>query len=150
MFMHSANRYEISTDRSRLDVVLIDEFLHSSYWAKGICARLSSGRSSIRFASARISAMNRLALPARFRISPRSRTWPMCLCCRNIVAAAWRLYSCVPSKSTRSCTSCDGSGLITRDWPYALYAKCGFQSVPNPENFMTIHRPDVYSEERAF
>ena len=38
--MRTANqapgRYEISTDRSRLDMVLIHEFLRSSYWARGI------------------------------------------------------------------------------------------------------------------
>src|SRR5215510_15193253 len=34
--MESPSHYEISTDRSRLDVALIHDFLHSSYWAQGI------------------------------------------------------------------------------------------------------------------
>jgi len=34
--MESSNRYEISTDRIRLDVALIHEFLQASYWATGI------------------------------------------------------------------------------------------------------------------
>src|SRR6185437_3941791 len=34
--MHTPTQYEISTDRSRLDIALIHEFLRSSYWAKGI------------------------------------------------------------------------------------------------------------------
>jgi GNAT superfamily N-acetyltransferase len=33
--------------------------------------------------------------------------------------------------------------LITRD-AHGLYAHCGFEPLPNPENFMTIHRPNVY------
>ncbi|HYV31664.1 MAG TPA: GNAT family N-acetyltransferase, partial [Candidatus Binatia bacterium] len=34
--MQTAGHYEISTDRSRLDIALIHDFLRSSYWAQGI------------------------------------------------------------------------------------------------------------------
>ena len=34
--MQAPGHYEISTDRSRLDIALIHSFLHSSYWAQGI------------------------------------------------------------------------------------------------------------------
>jgi len=34
--MQAPPHYEISTDRSRLDVGLIHDFLRSSYWAQGI------------------------------------------------------------------------------------------------------------------
>jgi GNAT superfamily N-acetyltransferase len=34
--MQASVHYAISTDRSRLDVALIHEFLRSSYWAQGI------------------------------------------------------------------------------------------------------------------
>jgi hypothetical protein len=30
------SQYEISTDRSRLDIALVHDFLRSSYWAAGI------------------------------------------------------------------------------------------------------------------
>src|SRR5206468_7795997 len=35
-FMEISDQYEISTDRSRLDVAVIHDFLRSSYWAQGI------------------------------------------------------------------------------------------------------------------
>src|SRR5450759_492327 len=34
--MQTPGHYDISTDRNRLDVALIHEFLHSSYWVQGI------------------------------------------------------------------------------------------------------------------
>jgi GNAT superfamily N-acetyltransferase len=34
--------------------------------------------------------------------------------------------------------------LATRD-AHGLYAQFGFQPLPNPEHFMTIHKPDAYA-----
>ncbi len=52
--MDSADDYEISTDRDRLDLDLIHGFLASSYWARGVPREVVER--SIRNAAKRLTA----------------------------------------------------------------------------------------------
>jgi GNAT superfamily N-acetyltransferase len=144
-FMQSANQYEISTDRSRLDIALIHEFLHSSYWAKGIpravversilhslCFGAFFGERQVGFARV-ISDFATFAYVADVFVLPEHRG-------RGVGKLLMRTIIEHPDlQGLRRLL------LITRD-AHGLYAPCGFQPLPNPENFMTIHRPDVYRD----
>ena len=57
--------FEIDTDKDRLDIALIHDFLsRCSHWARGIPRARWNGRSPIRCASASIATTCRSALPA--------------------------------------------------------------------------------------
>ena len=135
--------YEISTDRSRLDVALIHEFLHSSYWATGIprsvversiqnslCFGAFLGAQQVGFARV-ISDFATFAYVADVFVLPEH-------CGRGVAKLLMR--SIVEHPELQSLRR---RLLITRD-AHRLYAKFGFETVPNPENFMTIYRPNVY------
>jgi N-acetylglutamate synthase-like GNAT family acetyltransferase len=141
--MQALNHYEISTDRRRLDVALIHEFLHSSYWAKGIprtvveqsiqhslCFGAFLGERQVGFARV-ISDFATFAYVADVFVLPEHRG-------RGVGKLLMRAIVEHPDlQGLRRLL------LITRD-AHGLYAQCGFEPLPNPENFMTIHRPDVY------
>ncbi len=142
-FMESSNHYEISTDRSRLDIALIHAFLHSSYWAKGISREIVER-----------SIENSLCFGAYFGrrtswLCPRDfRFRHICLHCRCVCPAEHRGRGVAKLLMRSIIEHPDLHGLrrlllITRD-AHGLYAHCGFQPLPNPENFMTIHLPNVY------
>ena len=147
--MQPPSHYEVSTDRSRLDVALIHEFLHSSYWAKGIsreiversidnslCFGAVLGDGQVGFARV-ISDFATFAYVADVFVLPEHRA-------RGVAKLLMRtIFEHPDLQSLRRLL------LITRD-AHGLYAQCGFEPLPNPENFMTVHRPDVYREEKAF
>jgi GNAT superfamily N-acetyltransferase len=140
----SQGDYEISTDPSRIDAVMVHEFLTNSYWAKGIpieAVRLSiensipfgvyHGQQLVGFARI-ISDRATFAYLADVFILPSHRG-------RGL--SRW-LLECIVSHP-------DLQGL--RRWMLAtqdahrLYAKFGFTPLKSPESWMEIHRPDVYA-----
>jgi N-acetylglutamate synthase-like GNAT family acetyltransferase len=143
--MQTLNQYEISTDRSRLDIALIHEFLYSSYWAKGIpralveqsiqnslCFGAFFGERQVGFARV-ISDFATFAYVADVFVVPEHRG-------RGVGKLLMRTIVEHPDlQGLRRLL------LITRD-AHGLYAPCGFGPLPNPDNFMTIHRPDVYRD----
>jgi N-acetylglutamate synthase-like GNAT family acetyltransferase len=141
--MLAPGHYEISTDRSRLDIALIHDFLRSSCWAQGIPRAVveRSIRHSLCFGAyldgrqagfARvISDFATIAHVADVFVVPEHRG-------RSISKLLMRAIVDHP----------DLQGLrrfflATRD-AHRLYAQFGFQPLTQPEQFMTLRKIDVY------
>jgi GNAT superfamily N-acetyltransferase len=142
----SKGDYEISTDPARINVVLVHEFLTNSYWAKGIssetakksiensiCFGVYFGRQQVGFARI-ISDLATFAYLADVFIVPDYRG-------RGL--SRW-LLQCIVGHS-------DLHGLrrwmlATKD-AHGLYEKLGFTTLKNPESWMEIHRPDIYTKD---
>ena len=146
--MQASNQYQISTDRSRLDVTLIHDFLRSSYWAQGIprvvversierslCFGAFLDRQQVGFARL-ISDFAVIAYLADVFVVPEHRG-------RGISKLLMRAIVEHP----------DLQGLrrfmlVTRD-AHGLYTQFGFEPLTHPEYFMTVHKPDVYRDGNA-
>jgi len=137
--MQRQNLYEISTDRSRLDVGLIHSFLSSSYWAQGIprkvveksianslCFGAFLGARQVGFARV-ISDFSSIAYVADVFVVTEHRG-------RGI---AKRLIQAIIDHPELQ--GLRRILLATQD-AHGLYEKFGFQPLTNPERFMSIHR----------
>ena len=135
--------YEISTDRNRLDLALIHDFLANSYWAKGIPRKIVERaiKNSLCFGAYRdgkqvgfarvISDFATIAYLADVFVVPEHRG---------------RGVSKLIMRAVTEHTDLQGLRrivLVTKD-AHGLYAQFGFKPLINPENFMTIHKPDIY------
>ena len=141
--MQKADQYEISTDRSRLDIVVIHDFLGSSYWAQGISRAVveRSVQNSLCFGAffngqqvgfARvITDFAAFAYVADVFVVPEHRG-------RGVAKMLMRAIVAHPELQRLRRLL-----LATRD-AHGLYAQFGFQPLAHPEDFMTIHKPDVY------
>ena len=141
--MQTSDPYEISTDRGRLDVAVIHDFLRSSYWAQGIsravversiqhslCFGAFLGGQQVGFARV-ITDFAAFAYLADVFVVPEHRG-------RGVAKMLLRAIVEHPElQGLRRVL------LATRD-AHGLYAQFGFQPLAHPEDFMTIHRPDVY------
>ena len=146
--MQAPVHYEISTDRNRLDVALIHEFLRSSYWAQGIpravversiqhslCFGAYLDGRQVGFARV-ISDFAAIAHVADVFVVPEHRG-------RGISKLLMRAIVEHPDlQGLRRML------LVTRD-AHGLYAQFGFQPLTHPEHFMTVHKPDTYRDEKA-
>ena len=146
--MQAPRHYEISTDRSRLDVALIHDFLRSSYWAQGIpravversiqhslCFGAFLGGRQVGFARV-ISDFASIAYVADVFVVPEHRG-------RGISKLLMRAIIEHPDlQGLRRIL------LATRD-AHGLYAQFGFEPLTHPEHFMTLHKPDVYRDGNA-
>jgi GNAT superfamily N-acetyltransferase len=137
--------YEISSDPNRLDLGVIHDFLRSSYWAKNIprsvverslkhslcfgafCAERQVGFGRV------ITDFATFAYIADIFVLPEHRG-------RGISKLLVRAMLDHPElQGLRRIL------LATRD-AHDLYAKFGFQSLENPEHFMSIRNRIVYPE----
>jgi GNAT superfamily N-acetyltransferase len=138
--------YEVSTDRSRLDIALIHDFLRSSYWARGIpravveksiqhslCFGAFFGGRQVGFARV-ITDFAAFAYIADVFVVPEHRG-------RGISKLLVRAILAHPELQ-----GLRGMMLATRD-AHGLYAQFGFQPLAHPEQFMTIRKPDGYQNE---
>jgi GNAT superfamily N-acetyltransferase len=146
--MQTSVHYEISTDRSRLDVALIHEFLRSSYWAQGIpravversiqhsmCFGAFRDGQQVGFARV-ITDFAAFAYLADVFVVPEHRG-------RGISKLLIRAILDHPElQGLRRFL------LATRD-AHKLYAQFGFRPLTHPEYFMTVHHPDVYRDGNA-
>lgn len=138
-----AKEYEISTERSRLDIDLIHGFLQSSYWARNVprsvversiqgslCFGAFHGDQQVGFARV-ITDFATMAYLADVFVVPEHRG-------RGIAKMLMRAILGHPQlQGLRRLL------LATKD-AHGLYAQFGFQPLANPENFMTLHHPNVY------
>jgi N-acetylglutamate synthase-like GNAT family acetyltransferase len=138
--------YCISTDKERLDIVMIHDFLaRQSYWAKGIpritveqsirnslCFGVYHASEQIGFARV-ISDFATLAYLGDVFILPEFRG-------RGL--SKW-LMECIGThphlRNLRRWI------LVTGD-AHGLYARFGFTQLAHPENFMERHNPDAYGK----
>lgn len=137
--------YEISTETQRFDVALIHEFLRNSYWARNIprevverslrnslCFGAFCQERQVGFARA-VTDRATFAYVADVFVVPEHRG-------RGVARLLMRAILNHPElRGLRRLL------LATRD-AHGLYAQFGFQPIPNPGDFMTIHHPNVYQE----
>jgi|SRR6185503_7156465 len=137
------NDYEISMDPGRLDIDVIHHFLRSSYWARDIprevverfirhslcCGAFHGGR-QVGFART-VTDRATFAYIADVFVTPEHRR-------RGV--SKLLLQALLEHPDLRGLRR---FLLATKD-AHGLYAQFGFQPLANPEQFMTIHRPDIY------
>jgi GNAT superfamily N-acetyltransferase len=135
--------YEISTDRHRLDIALIHDFLRSSYWAQDIprsvveksveyslCFGVFCDRTQVGFARV-VTDFAAIAYLADVFVVPEHRG-------RGVGKRLIRAVLEHPElQGLRRFI------LATKD-AHGFYASVGFQPLSHPEDFMTIHKPDIY------
>jgi GNAT superfamily N-acetyltransferase len=145
--VQNAIGYEISTDKSRLDIGLIHEFLSSSYWAKGVprsvieksvknslCFGAYCSGQQVGFGRA-VTDLATFAYIADVFVLPEHRG-------RGIARSLIKAMLDHPElQGLRRFI------LATKD-AHDLYAQCGFQPLSQPERYMTIHHPDVYQKRQ--
>lgn len=146
LLMHhlwSHGEFEISTDRSRIELRTVHEFLTNSYWAQGIpeatvqrsiensiCFGVYFGRQQIGFARVITDRATFAYLADVFILEAY----------RGRGLSKW-LMECIVAHP-------DLQGLrrwmlATRD-AHGLYAQFGFIPVQKPQRWMERHAPDIY------
>lgn len=138
--------FTISTDKSRLDLKLIHEFLTTCYWAEGIprdavkksidnslCFGVFEGGQQVGFARV-ISDRATYAYIGDVFILESHRG---CGLGKKLMAA---IMGHPELQGLRRWS------LVTRD-AHGLYEQFGFTSLTNPRRYMECHDPDVYKQK---
>jgi len=142
---YSRGEFTVSTDRSRLDLKLVHDFLRASYWDKDIprdvfvksvenslCFGIYEGPGQIGFARVITDYATFAYLADVFIIESHRRR-----------GLANFLMECIVQhpqlQGLRRWT------LATRD-AHQLYAKFGFKPLGRPDRFMELHNPEVYKK----
>lgn len=141
--MQNSNSYEISTEKRRLDVGLIYDFLRATYWARDIPRTVveRSIRNSLCFGAfydgqqvgfgGVISDLATFAYIADIFVIPEHRG-------RGVSKLLLRAMLDHPDlQGLRRIL------LATQD-AHGLYAQFGFLPLTHAEHYLTIHQPDVY------
>ena len=138
-------QYEVATDAARFDVDLIHTFLRSTYWAANmprsvleksirhaLCFGVFAGSKQVAFARV-ITDYATFAYLSDLFVVPEHRG-------RGVSKLLVRSILAHPElQDLRRFV------LATKD-AHGLYAQFGFKPLANPEDFMTIHNPDVYKQ----
>ena len=138
------DQYEISSDPQRLDIPTIHQFLRTSYWAADIpldvverairhslCfGAFVGGNQQVGFARA-VTDRATFAYVADVFVLPSHRG-------RGVAKLLLAAILAHPELGRLRRFL-----LATKD-AHGLYEQVGFRTLPNPEQFMTIHHPDVY------
>ncbi len=141
---HRRGDFLISTDRSRLDLDVIHNFLTNCYWAKGIPRKTvetsiehslcfgiydkdvrQAGFARVISDFATIAYLGDVFVLESYRGRGLSK-WLMECITRHPALQNLRRWI-----------------LLTRD-AHGLYAKFGFTPIAKPDRYMELHRPDVY------
>jgi GNAT superfamily N-acetyltransferase len=143
---HDAGRgeYSISTDRQRLDVTLIHEFLSRSYWSPGIprgvvergidnslCFGIYHRVQQVGFARVITDRASFAYLADVFVVEAH----------RGKGLGKWLLETILGHQDLQGLRR---FLLATRD-AHFLYRQFGFTSLAEPARLMEIHRPDAYT-----
>ncbi len=140
------DNYSISTDRSRLDISVIHNFLSTSYWSEGIplaivtkaienslCFGLYNGNKQIGFARV-ITDLTTFGYLADVFIIEEERGYGL---------SKWLMECILKHQQLQGLRNIC---LMTRD-AHSLYERFGFKNIPNPENFMAIKKDDFYKKK---
>lgn len=135
--------FQVSTDRSRLDIRVIHEFLTKCYWAKGIpestvarsmanslCFGVYDSQQQVGFARvvsdfATFAYIGDVFVLETYRGQGLGKWLLECICKHPSLAGLRRWV------------------LVTRD-AHGLYAQSGFTPLRTPDRWMEIHDPGVY------
>ena len=137
--------YVISTDKTKIDIVAVHNYLTKSYWAEGIsfelvrtsidnslCFGIYHGQSQVGFARV-ISDFATFAYLADVFVLPKERGKGLSKWLIKVITEYPRL------QGLRQFT------LATKD-AHGLYAQFGFTSFNKPERWMHRYNPDVYKK----
>ena len=140
--------YEVTTDRARFDVDLIHGFLRSTYWAANLpravleksirhalCFAVFAERKQVAFARV-ITDYATFAYLSDLFVVPEHRGRGVSKLLMQTILAHPEL------QGLRRFL------LATKD-AHGLYAQFDFKPLANPQDFMTIHNPDVYKKASA-
>lgn len=139
--------YSISTDRSRFDVDLIHSFLTNCYWANGIprdvlqrsidnalCFGVFEGSQQVGFARVITDYATYAYIGDVFIIEAH----------RGQGLAKQLMHAIMTHPRLQNLRRWS---LVTRD-AHGLYEQFGFTQLANPERYMEIRNPDVYSRSQ--
>lgn len=140
------HEYSISTDKSKLDIAYIHNFVSTqSYWAQGIplsfversvqnsfCFGVYHQQRQVGFARV-VTDYATFGYLADVFIDPDYRGKGLS---KKLMAF---IFSREELKNLRRMI------LLTRD-AHTLYSQYGFKSLASPDRFMELHRPDIYKE----
>jgi enamine deaminase RidA (YjgF/YER057c/UK114 family)/GNAT superfamily N-acetyltransferase len=137
--------YEVSTDRSRLDLAAVHRFLSTSYWSPGLpldvltravvgslCFGLYKGGEQVGFARV-VTDRATFAYLCDVYVLEAHRGRGLGRWLMEVVAAHPSL------QGLRRFV------LVTRD-AHGLYERFGFRPLARPEGYMELHRPDAYAQ----
>jgi GNAT superfamily N-acetyltransferase len=140
--------FTISTDRARLDLNVIYEFLTNCYWAKGIprdvvarsiahalCIGIYDGKAQVGFARV-ISDFATIAYLGDVFVLESHRS-------RGL--GKWMMECIVQHPALRGLRRWI---LLTRD-AHRLYSQFGFTPLKSPDRYMELHQPDVYETRKT-
>jgi GNAT superfamily N-acetyltransferase len=136
-------QYEISTDRSRLDIGLIYDFLRSSYWAKDIPRAVveKSLEHSLCFGAYCDGRQTGFA-----RVITDFATFGYIADVFVVPGHRGRGVAKLLVRSILAHPDLQGLRrllLATQD-AHGIYAQFGFEPLAHPDYFMSIHKPDLY------
>ncbi len=143
--MNEETPYTISTDPQSLDISLIHAFLSQSYWAKDI--PLAVVERSIRH-SLCFGVFHQDRQVGFARVITDFATFAYIADVFVLPEHRGRGVSKLLMKAIRAHPDLQGLRrlvLATRD-AHGLYSQFGFQPLAQPESFMTIHNPGIYSQ----
>jgi GNAT superfamily N-acetyltransferase len=142
---HRRGDYVISTDRARIDLDSVHDFLTNCYWAKGISRDLVArsiehslcfgiyhrGREQVGFARvisdyATVAYVGDVFVLEAHRRQGLSKWMMECIVQHPLLQNLRRWI------------------LLTRD-AHGLYSKFGFTAIAKPERYMELHSPNVYA-----
>jgi N-acetylglutamate synthase-like GNAT family acetyltransferase len=136
--------FEVSTDPARIDISMVHHFLTNSYWSAGIplhtvqraiqnslCFGIYAAAQQVGFARAVTDKATFAYVADVFVVEAY----------RGRGLGKW-LVECM--KAHPDLQGLRRWSLVTRD-AHALYRQVGFASLENPERWMQIHDPGVYS-----
>ena len=146
--MQTPGQHEISTERSRLDLALIHDYLRSSYWAQDIPRTVveRSIRNSLCFGTFLDGCQTGFA-----RVVTDYATFAYVADVFVVPEHRGREISKLLLRAILEHPELQGLRrflLATQD-AHGLYAQFGFQPLAHPEHFMTVHKPDVYRGETS-
>jgi GNAT superfamily N-acetyltransferase len=144
---HSRGDYVISSDRARVDLDAVHNFLTNCYWARGISRELVArsiehslcfgiyGREGEQVGFARvISDCATFAYIGDVFVLESHRGQGL---------SKWMMECIVQHPLLQNLRRWV---LLTRD-AHGLYSKFGFTTLAKPERYMELHRPDVYARQ---
>ena len=137
--------FTVSTDRERIDLDVVHGFLTECYWAKGIprdvvarsmenslCFGLYGAGKQVGFARVISDYATYAYIGDVFVLGPF----------RGRGLGKW-LIECVMKYPRLH--GLRRWSLVTRDG-HGLYSQFGFEPLKKPQNYMELHRPDIYQE----
>jgi GNAT superfamily N-acetyltransferase len=136
--------FTVSTDRELIDLDLVHGFLTESYWAKGVprdivarsienslCFGVYSEGKQVGFARVVTDYATYAYVGDVFLLEPS----------RGRGLGKWMMECVVQHPRLQGLRRWS---LVTSD-AHALYSQVGFTPLKKPQNYMEIHRPDVYT-----